>query len=199
VEFWTFNHEILQKFVRVELAQGSQSSSVFTLEHWQIACLLDSATILFHQVTWRFSYLNLYLDSNPSGQRSSLECRLSIFLLARFPMDGLPAATLRNFCKSYIHCGVYISCSRRCLGKSEERGMSSLNSYINLFAVGILATLVLYFYFHKRNVFPLPPGPTPLPIIGNRHQLPQEKPWEKYTEWKETYGDHSRLQFIWLL
>ncbi|KAJ7596430.1 hypothetical protein C8J56DRAFT_710223, partial [Mycena floridula] len=33
-----------------------------------------------------------------------------------------------------------------------------------------------------------PPGPSPLPIVGNLRDLPKEKPWLAYTEWSKKYG-----------
>lgn len=33
-----------------------------------------------------------------------------------------------------------------------------------------------------------PPGPKPLPLIGNIHQVPKTHPWLKYTEWAKQYG-----------
>ncbi|KAF8153046.1 cytochrome P450 [Crassisporium funariophilum] len=34
----------------------------------------------------------------------------------------------------------------------------------------------------------MPPGPLGLPFIGNRHQLPANKPWRKFAEWSKQYG-----------
>ncbi|EMD41380.1 hypothetical protein CERSUDRAFT_109980 [Gelatoporia subvermispora B] len=36
---------------------------------------------------------------------------------------------------------------------------------------------------------PLPPGPTPLPIVGNFFDIPSKLPWVTYTKWAEKYGD----------
>ncbi|KAJ3968799.1 cytochrome P450 [Lentinula raphanica] len=56
----------------------------------------------------------------------------------------------------------------------------------------ILATLVLpiFVLLHRRNTkLRLPPGPKPLPFIGNVLEIPTERPWIKYAEWGRIYGD----------
>jgi cytochrome P450 len=34
----------------------------------------------------------------------------------------------------------------------------------------------------------MPPGPTPIPFLGNRLQLPKSKPWIQFQEWSKMYG-----------
>jgi len=34
----------------------------------------------------------------------------------------------------------------------------------------------------------MPPGPTPLPFLGNKLQLPKSKPWIQFQEWSKKYG-----------
>ncbi|OCH93695.1 CyP450 monooxygenase [Obba rivulosa] len=39
------------------------------------------------------------------------------------------------------------------------------------------------------STLPLPPGPKPLPLVGNILDVPTTLPWRTYAEWAKTYGD----------
>ncbi|KAJ4419487.1 hypothetical protein N0V82_004932 [Gnomoniopsis sp. IMI 355080] len=41
----------------------------------------------------------------------------------------------------------------------------------------------------------MPPGPTPLPFIGNKLQLPKSSPWIQFQEWSKKYGP---IYTIWI-
>ena len=38
------------------------------------------------------------------------------------------------------------------------------------------------------NGLPLPPGPKGYPLISNLFDMPADKPWVVYDEWRKTYG-----------
>ncbi|KAL3442664.1 cytochrome P450 [Aspergillus insuetus] len=51
--------------------------------------------------------------------------------------------------------------------------------------------LVLVVYLatrRQRTSLPLPPGPKPLPLIGNIHQAPKSHGWRTYQQWSKEYG-----------
>ncbi|CAD5209536.1 unnamed protein product [Bursaphelenchus okinawaensis] len=56
-----------------------------------------------------------------------------------------------------------------------------------IYILALLAITLFYNYFWKRRK--LPPGPPPLPLVGNVHTLSQQERWEdKFIEWSKTYG-----------
>ncbi|KAG1855551.1 cytochrome P450 [Suillus subluteus] len=65
-------------------------------------------------------------------------------------------------------------------------------------SVGILAVLPLSFaviialrrFIENRQRKPrLPPGPVPLPLLGNVLSIDTKEPWLTYTKWRAAYGD----------
>jgi hypothetical protein len=66
--------------------------------------------------------------------------------------------------------------------------MGSYASYSTGAIAGLLV-LVMLRLWTMRQARNLPPGPKPLPLIGNLLDLPQEKEWETYRAWNDRYGD----------
>ncbi|KDQ59121.1 hypothetical protein JAAARDRAFT_127559 [Jaapia argillacea MUCL 33604] len=48
--------------------------------------------------------------------------------------------------------------------------------------------------FLSRRRLPLPPGPKPLPLLGNVLDMPSDYPWLTYDKWRQQYGDIISLQ-----
>ena len=51
--------------------------------------------------------------------------------------------------------------------------------------------------YRIRRGLPYPPGPRPLPIIGNLLDIPKEFSWLSYIEHSKKYG--TMLSLVWLL
>ena len=45
----------------------------------------------------------------------------------------------------------------------------------------------------KSAAHVFPPGPKPLPYIGNLLDMPNSHPWRTYKEYSRRYGDHLSL------
>ena len=63
-----------------------------------------------------------------------------------------------------------------------------------LLSVGVVSSaLLLWMFASNREAnsrdLRFPPGPKPLPLIGNLHQVNTAEPWLTYTAWKEIYGE----------
>jgi cytochrome P450 len=64
-----------------------------------------------------------------------------------------------------------------------------------VFAVSVVLVLLYFCYRQYAAGKGLPPGPPPLPIIGNLHQAPSEYPYRTFAEWHKKYGPIISVQF----
>jgi hypothetical protein len=65
----------------------------------------------------------------------------------------------------------------------------------------LLASLVVIkafarFIVNRQNKPCLPPGPVPLPLLGNILSIDVKEPWLTYTEWRATYGT---WEIVWCI
>ncbi len=68
---------------------------------------------------------------------------------------------------------------------------SPVNISLSLILVlPLVVTFISWLYStpKRRPSLPLPPGPKPLPLLGNLFDVPQEKPWITYMGWSRSYG-----------
>lgn len=67
-------------------------------------------------------------------------------------------------------------------------------------AATVLAIVLVKRLLSRSKELPYPPGPKPLPLLGNIRDIPLVSPWITYTEWGRTYGQFrsciSGTQFL---
>jgi hypothetical protein len=66
---------------------------------------------------------------------------------------------------------------------------------IRVLITGILLWAVIKLFSWRKDSTPLPPGPKPLPIIGNLRDLPPKggRDWDHWKKHKDLYGPISSL------
>ena len=65
----------------------------------------------------------------------------------------------------------------------------------SLLGVIVIVPLLAVLVHDYRQWKSLPPGPRPLPFIGNKRDVPAKYPWIKFQEWSRIYGP---IYTIWL-
>jgi hypothetical protein len=72
--------------------------------------------------------------------------------------------------------------------------MTSLTFLVSLFSVLLFLASIWTIHAHRRHGgLPYPPGPRPLPILGNLLDVPKVFSWLAYTRLSKTYGAGTSL------
>ena len=98
------------------------------------------------------------------------------------PVDDICA------CNRYIYSRSPLLLFSITLERSSLLYMSSDFALLSLAAVAASAIAFVFLWNQKRGKYPLPPGPTPKPIVGNMFDMPTGKTWIKYLEWSKQYN-----------
>ena len=74
--------------------------------------------------------------------------------------------------------------------------MTSLTFFVSLFSVLLFLVSIWNIRgYRRRGGLPYPPGPRPLPILGNLLDIPKDFSWLAYTRFSKTYGKGASLSF----
>jgi len=73
--------------------------------------------------------------------------------------------------------------------------MTSLTFLVSLFSVLLFLASIWTIYGYRRRGGLYPPGPPPLPMLGNLLDIPKDFSWLAYARFSKTYGTGTSLSF----
>ncbi|CAG6008401.1 unnamed protein product [Menidia menidia] len=66
-----------------------------------------------------------------------------------------------------------------------------------LVLAGLIGALLWFFTGNRSRKHRLPPGPTPLPLVGNLHQIDKKTPFKSFVEFSKTHGPVLTVRLGW--
>jgi hypothetical protein len=79
-------------------------------------------------------------------------------------------------------------------GQHQSQCLTML-SFMTSLAISTAIIAVCYIY-RRVKLRKLPPGPPPLPLIGNLHQAPKKFIWLTFKKWVDQYGPLVSVDFV---
>ncbi|KAJ6588878.1 hypothetical protein B0H19DRAFT_223072 [Mycena capillaripes] len=69
-----------------------------------------------------------------------------------------------------------------------------LDPMLTLASTALIAA-VAFIYLKRSSGNRLPPGPRPLPLVGNLFSMPSHSQWETYSKWSKKYSKYMARSF----
>ncbi|KAM9733082.1 cytochrome P450 2Y3 [Menidia menidia] len=86
---------------------------------------------------------------------------------------------------------------RRFGGWKTARVESVMEVSTTLVLAGLIGALLWFFTGNRSRKPRLPPGPTPLPLVGNLHQIDKKTPFKSFVEFSKTHGPVLTVRLGW--